>query len=133
MPARTKKATRKLDLKSFGSGLLAAIALNGKTAIHELDRIKLHTAFHEAFKVVEEGVGEKNLRFVIILDRTRGTSPDIDEIMADWCDFWLRINADGIWTIRMNKQIAKRILNEDVFGEEQVWLKAANAFIEHYK
>lgn len=134
IPSRRLFKDSKLTLHTFGVWLLAALRLNGREVLDDRDERRLHEAFKEAFDVIREGLGDDQLRFVIILDRYYGISPDVNAIMwHSWLGIWATRDAPGtIWRLHnMSRNVAWSYVHEEALGGPDLWIKAAEAF-EHY-
>lgn len=124
----------RLDLASFGIGVLAGLTLSGVTTLDDEDQRRLNKCFLAAYKVVEKHFERQNLRFRLILDQMHGTSPDVEAIMLWWLHFWATKDAPGsTWRLGMPEDIALKYIEHDLPGGKDLWLQAARAFMDEYQ
>lgn len=115
----------------FATSLAAALTLQGYPSVTDHDSQRLHRAFRDAFYVIKDGLGEEHCRFFIILHRLHGDSGDVYDILGHWLTHWATRDSHGsIWRLTMEKRTAENILDEDVAGGRELWMKAAEAFIK---
>lgn len=125
---------QRLDLASFGIGVLSGLTLSGVTILDDSDERKLNRSFLAAYKVVEENFEKENLRFRLILDQMHGTSPDVHAIMLWWLRFWATKDDPGsTWRLGMPEEAALNYTEHNLPGGKKLWLQAARAFMDEYQ
>lgn len=128
-----------IGVLDFSTALAAALSLEGgaytATIISDHDLPRFHEAFKAAYDVVEESIGNKVIRFNLILGRIHGTTPVVHEITSWWLmSGWATRDSPGIlWRIWIDPEIAERLLNQEFPGGAVVWKQAASAFLNHLR
>lgn len=128
-----------IGVLDFSTAMAAALSLEGgaytSTIISDHNLPRFHEAFREAYGVIEQSMGEQEVRFNLILDRIHGTTPVVNEITSWWLmSGWATRDSPGIlWRIWIDPEIAERLLNEGIPGGAAMWKQASAAFLNHLR
>ncbi len=129
-----EKTDKKLHLLDFGMGVLAGLRLQRVNLLSDRDLPSFHAAFKAAYEVVEQEFNKSDLRFLMILDRMHGTTPHVDEIVSYWLSSGYVTRDSPGPTIRLTgfDESAARGLLGTVPGDEELWQRAAGAFLKSF-
>jgi hypothetical protein len=124
----------KLTLNEFSLGLMAALRAKETDELYVSPRREphVHECFRKAYEVVEKRLGSQNLDFVIRNTGVRGTSEAVDEIFYYWETGWAIHKLPGwTWRFTMTDRAALQFITR-LTGGADMYLEAADAFLEHY-
>jgi len=125
-------ASDRLLLTDFGLNLMAGLVVRGVDTFNTDRPTELHASFCEAFKVVQRKLGYAKLNFVININRAYGTSASVDIILNHWYNSWATKEIPGtVWRLRMNQRAARSRLAKHPEHRE-LYLQAADAFLQRY-
>jgi len=124
----------RLELLDFGMGLLAGLRIRGVDALSENNIRKLHASFVKAFATAKQEFAQENVKFIITTHYSNGTSGGVESILRYWLNrsYAAYDPRNTIWMLDMDGQSAEEILAK-LPGGREVYLKAADAFLQQYR
>lgn len=120
-------------LDDFGNGILVGLCEAGYLLLDEWHRTKLHDAFLEAFKVVEQELGPQTIAFQLKTPEPFSLSANVDHIIYGWRHglYALREQPDKSCHMLYVTQDDAAKLIEHVAGGIDLYKRAATRLIEY--